>query len=374
MQDKGVLIVSASAGTGHLRAAEALAGAFHDVAPGLRVSSVDLLQLAPRWVRTAYGPGYERLAMRAPRVWGEIYRWTDYGAHDRPSWAPVARNLLFREFQRLLRDGGWSACVSTHFLPCQLAAGAPGLPPMSLVVTDFELHRVWLQPGAARVFVATEAMAGAYRARVPGVPVQASGIPVGPRFAAAPSREQARQELGMDPARPVVLVMGGGLGLGVEEAARAALDAAGDDVQVVAVCGRNEAARARLSALGVAPSRLAVHGHVGGMERFISAADLVATKPGGLTTSETLALGRPLLLTPAIPGVEEGNMRALSAAGAALPAPTDDAMRQAFARAFREPGLLQRLAAAAAALGRPHSAATVARAVLGEAERSVAAA
>jgi processive 1,2-diacylglycerol beta-glucosyltransferase len=367
MQGKGVLIVSASAGTGHLRAAEALACAFGDAAPGMRVSTVDLLQLAPRWVRAAYGPGYEALAVHAPRVWGEIYRWTDFGEHDRPAWAPLARRLLFREFQRLLREGGWSACVCTHFLPCQLAAGAPGLPSMSLVVTDFELHRVWLQPGAARAFVATAAMAAEYRMRLPRVPIHATGIPVLPRFAGAPPREQARRELGLDPTRPVLLVIGGGLGVGVEDAVRAALDSARDDVQVVAVCGRNDGARARLSTLDAPSSRLLVHGYVNSMERFMAAADLVATKPGGLSTSEALAVGRPLLLTTPIPGAEEGNLRALVAAGAAVPAPTADGLRQAFGRAFRQPGLLERLSGGAARLGRPDAAAAVARAVLADA-------
>jgi processive 1,2-diacylglycerol beta-glucosyltransferase len=306
-------------------------------------------------------------------VWGEIYRWTDFGEHDRPAWAPLARRLLFREFQRLLREGGWSACVCTHFLPCQLAAGAPGLPPMSLVVTDFELHRVWLQPGVARAFVATGAMAAEYRARLPRVPVHAAGIPVLPRFGAAAPREQARRELGLDPARPVVLVTGGGLGVGVENAVRAALGAAREDVQMVAVCGRNESARARLSALGAPPSRLLVHGYMEGMERLMAAADLVATKPGGLTTSEALAVGRPLLLTTPIPGAEEGNLRALVAAGAAIAAATADAMRDAFGRAFREPGLLERLSAGAARVGRPRSAESIARAVLQAPEAAAAA-
>lgn len=360
MERGGVLIVSASTGTGHMRAAEALREAFEARGGVGEVRHVDLLATAPRSVRAVYGTGYEKVAERAPGLWGRVYRATDGDDADLARWGPAANRLLFRDFRALLRSRAWSVCVSTHFLPCQLAAGRAGLPPFAMVVTDFTLHRVWVQPRVRRVFVATEAMAGELRVRVPGVRVTATGIPIAPPFASAPPRDEARVALGLDPARRVALVMGGGLGLGVEEAARAALDAAPADVQVVAVCGRNEEARARLASLTVAEGRLVVHGFAKGMERFISAADVVATKPGGLTTSEALALGRPLVLTKPIPGAEEGNTRALSEAGAALPAQDDATLRQAFRRAFSEPGMLDALSAAARALGRPNAARDVA--------------
>ncbi|HEX7241892.1 MAG TPA: hypothetical protein VF263_16540, partial [Longimicrobiaceae bacterium] len=100
-----------------------------------------------------------------------------------------------------------------------------------------------------------------------------------------------------------------------------------------------------------------------GMERWLSAADLVATKPGGLTSSETLALGRPLLLTRPIPGAEEGNTRALVAAGAALTGQDSASLRDAFRRVWTEEGLLERLSATARRLGRPDAAQTVASTV-----------
>lgn len=360
MERGGVLIVSASTGTGHMRAAEALREAFAARDGGREVRHVDLLATAPRGVRAVYGTGYEKVAERAPQLWGRVYRALDGDDADLARWGPAANRLLFREFRKLLLSRRWSVCVATHFLPCQLAAGRAGLPPFAMVVTDFTLHRVWVQPRVRRVFVATEAMATELRERVPGVRVDATGIPIAPPFAAAPSRDEARGALGLDLARRVALVMGGGLGLGVEEAARAALDAAPEDVQVVAVCGRNEEARARLTSLSVAPGRLVVHGYASGMERFIAAADVVATKPGGLTTSESLALGRPLILTKPIPGAEEGNTRALTAEGAALAAQDDASLRDAFRRAFAEPGMLDSLSAAARALGRPTSAHDVA--------------
>lgn len=363
MSRQGVLVVSASTGTGHVRAGEALRQALEERDPGLRVEHVDLLELAPRWVRAAYGTGYEVVAARAPWLWERIYRRTDGVDGDRARWGPLAHRLVFREFRRLLLSGPWSQCVCTHFLPCQLAAGRPGLPPFSLVVTDFTLHRVWVQPGVGRYFVATDTLADALRGRARGARVAATGIPVARGFAEAPPRAGARAELGLDPRRPTALVMGGGLGLGVEEMTRAALASDTPGVQVVAVCGRNAAARARLEGLRLPDRRLRVLGYASGIERLVAAADVVVTKPGGLTASEALALGRPLLLARPIPGAEEGNTRALTGAGAALAAADGRALREALEHVFGGGDARERLASAARRLGRPHAARTVARMV-----------
>ena len=364
MSRPAVLIVSAANGTGHIRAADAVREAFAARDPGVHVEHVELLSIAPPWVRAFYGSLFEKMVTRAPRLWAEIYRFTDGASHNRAHWGPVAHRTLFREFRRLLRSGPWRVCVCTHFLPAQLAAGHSGLPPFGLVITDFGLHRFWVQRGASRNFVATERMAVDLRRRgIRRTRIQVTGIPIAPAFAFAPSRAEARAGLGLAPDRPVALVMGGGLGIGVEEGTAAALQATHPAVQIVTICARNEEARERLCALGVPRERLHVYGTVCGMERFLAAADVVAGKPGGLTVSETLAVGRPLLLTRPIPGAEEVNTRAVVEEGAGLCASTEQEMRDAFHRVFAEPGLLEGMSAAAHRLGRPHAAPDIAAAI-----------
>ena len=360
-----VLIVSAANGTGHIRAAEAVREAFVARDAGVHVEHVELLSIAPPWVRTFYGSLFETIVARAPRLWKEIYRFTDGSDVNRARWGPVAHRTLFREFRRLLKSKPWRVCLATHFLPAQLAAGRWGLPPLSLAITDFGLHRFWVQRGVAQYFVATETMRkDLLRRHVRRTRIEVTGIPIAPGFAHVPSLEAARAELGLAQDRPVALVMGGGLGIGVEEGTLAALQATHPAVQIVTICARNEAARVRLCALGVPPERLHVHGTVCGMERFLAAADVVAGKPGGLTVSETLAVGRPLLLTRPIPGAEEVNTRAVVEEGAGLCASTDQEMRDAFHRVFAEPGLLERLSCEARRIGRPHAAPPIAAALL----------
>lgn len=358
-----VLLVSSATGTGHLRAADAVRDALLARDPSLSVEHVELLSIAPRWVRKFYGSMFETVVARAPRIWGEIYRFTDGCEHDRARWAPVAHRLLFREFRRLLLSRPWSLCLCTHFLPCQLAAGRTGLPPFGLVVTDFELHRVWAQPGVSRYFVATERLQRDLRSRVRRGHIDVTGIPIAPAFAQAPSRAEARAALGLPQEKRMALIMGGGLGIGVEEATLAALHAAPRDALLVAVCGRNDAAQTRLSSLAVPGDRLRVYGQVSGMERFVAAADVVATKPGGLSVSEALAVGRPLVLTRPIPGAEEGNAHAVVAEGAGFAAFSPAEMADAFGRVLADEGLLARMSAAARAIGRPHAAESIAASV-----------
>lgn len=358
----GILIASVSAGSGHVHAAEAVRAALLDRDPRARVEHVDVLTLAPSWVRALYGGGFALLASRAPWIWRELYERTN-GAHDLARWGAAARHLLFRAFQDVLSRGDWAAVLCTHFLPCQLAAGEPGAPPFALVVTDFTLHRYWVQPRVKRYFTATRALADDVRRRVRGVNADATGIPVNPSFLRALPRAAARVSLGLDPDRPVALVMGGGMGVGVAESALGVLSADVPGLQIVAVTGHNEQARARLSEQGVPSGRLRVLGQVDRVRDFMAAADVVVTKPGGLTISEALALGRPLLLTRGIPGHEDGNVRALLDTGAAEYAPDAGTLHRTTCRIFKSPRILDALAARARAVGRPHAAHSIAGAL-----------
>lgn len=362
LDQASVLIVSASAGTGHLRAAEALCEAF--ALEGSCARHVDVLELAPNWVRTVYGGTFEVLAARAPRIWRELYDFSDGPSRDRARWGPVAARILFREFRRLLRSRPWQCCVCTHFLPSQLAAGRPGLPPFAQVMTDFALHRYWVQPRVRDHFVAGAEVARELADRMPWPRVHASGIPVAPKFERPVASLEARAEWGLDPARPVALIMGGGLGLGVERAVIEALATQVSGLQLVAVCARNESARARLEGAGVARDALRVLGYVDGMEGLLAAADVVITKPGGLSTSEALAVGRPLILTRPIPGHEALNLDFLVRKGVALAATRAGELKAALEQILRDPALRLSLSRSAKATGTPGAARAIARAVL----------
>src|SRR5262245_10417189 len=367
-----VLVVSASTGNGHLRAGEALKAAARVYQPNWRVEHLDVLTLAPRWLRLAYGGGFELLAARAPRVWGGSYRWSDGPAGDRARWGAVAGRTVFRSFRRLLMPGGWDLCLCTHFLPAQLAAGRSGMPPFALVVTDYTLHRYWTQPRVHRYFVPTEEFAAEVRARIPNAVVGVTGIPVDPGFEQPLPQSEARRLVGLDPDRPVITLMGGGLGLGIEENLDQILECGVDEAQILVICGRNANVRERLEQRAL-PERVHVVGFVSGIERIFAASDIVVTKPGGLTSSEAIAMGRPLVLTRPLPGHERANAAIRERLGAAVFAQSPMELREKIFAVFREPDRLAALTRGARAAGKPAAARSLIQHVERDLQEEVAA-
>ena len=224
------------------------------------------------------------------------------------SWARLAHRLETR-----ILAFPPDAIVATQMGPAALLASIRkhrGLDiPTVGVPTDFGIHDFWARRGIEMYCVAHETVAN-----LPSVEpsrMVVTGIPLMPGFRHPPSASQARAELGLDPNRPVVLVPGGGLGLGVDAVATRLLSGI-PDVQLLALTARNAAAQAALAPLAARyPSRLHVHGWTGRMEVLIRAADIVVGKPGGLTVAETLACGRPLLATRSLRGQEGFNVRFL---------------------------------------------------------------
>ncbi|MBN8749682.1 MAG: galactosyldiacylglycerol synthase, partial [Variovorax sp.] len=207
----------------------------------------------------------------------------------------------------------------------------------------------------------------------PAERVHVTGIPVMPAFsrpdAPALARDACVSALGLDPARRVLLMVSGGAGVGdLPSMVRRVLALQGADFQVIAVAGRNAAAHAALQELERAhPGRLRAIGFTGEMEKLMAAADLVVTKPGGLTISECLALGRPMLLASPIPGQEEHNAGYLMEEGAAWLAYDAIGLEYKVARLMAMPAKVDAMAARSRALGRPQAAREVLGRVLGTA-------
>ncbi|CAN5481709.1 glycosyltransferase [soil metagenome] len=366
-----LLVLSVSAGNGHVRAAQALCAAAD--ARGLAGGAVHvdaMAHMAPAF-RWAYTDAYLQLVRCAPGLWSYLHQKTDSTPHSavsqrlRRGIERACAGALLREVHRLRP----AAIVCTHFLPAELLMRERSRGrldcPIWLQVTDYDLHNMWLVPGMAGYLAATDEVAFRMRARgLAPERLHVTGIPVMPGFSAPGVQGSARADkllrLGLDPARRVVLMASGGAGIGDLPAmvARAlALDGPGCDFQVVAVAGRNAAALAALHALALRhPGRLLPVGSTDEMDRLIDVADLVVTKPGGLTISECLALGRPMLLVAPIPGQEEHNAGFLLEAGAACLAYDAIGLDYKLAALMATPDKLLRMAQLSRALGRPDAA------------------
>jgi processive 1,2-diacylglycerol beta-glucosyltransferase len=311
-----VLLTSVSAGSGHVRAAEAIQAAIWRSRPGVKAVHIDVMNFVSHGFQRMYAGGYSFAVNRTPSLWGQIYSFWDRTPSEggATEWLRRVQRHCATPFFRYLSCVQPDLILTTHFLIPQLLRQDHPYPwlrriPLECVVTDYDVHRFWVSDNIARYYVAHEELAGRLVAQgVSSSRITVSGIPVHPVFLVPVSEALLRQKLGLDPVKPVLLVLAGGLGMPMLEKSVQELFRLGRPVQIVTVAGKNDALRERLNRLTPPPHiRLVNQGYVRNMHELLSISDLVITKPGGLTVSECLAKRRPMLLYAPIPGQEERN-------------------------------------------------------------------
>ena len=353
-----------------MRAAEAVEKALRQVDPGALVQNIDVLELTNAAFRRVYSHTYFDLVNKAPQVLGYVY-----DLLDRPPSAQrkadrlrlLVERLNLRRFSRLLRSESWDVIVNTHFLPAEIIASLRrrGIinAPQFTVTTDFETHRLWVNEPCDHYFTATEEGA-AYLEHwgVPGGHISVTGIPIHPVFSEAKSSQQCRARLGLADDRPVILQLAGGFGLGPVEKLLSGILSVARPLQVVVVAGRNEELKTRLQQIEIPDRhRITVFGFTDQMDELMAAADVVLSKPGGLTTSEVLARGAALMIANPIPGQETRNSDFLLENGAAIKVNNLATLPYKLTRLLDDPIRLAEMKANARRLGRPQAAFDVAR-------------
>ena len=369
-----VLVLSASIGGGHVACAQALEAAFLE--RGAEARHVDLLEHTAMPFRRLYRQAYFDLVRNVP----DLVDWLGRRMDRRPTEALTLQRrlrarvvrMLSYELPRIIDRFAPHALVHTHFLGPEVMAGrvrrrAPL--PQAEVITDFFAHSLWLQPGIARYFVAIEEVkVHLVSAGVDEYRVRVTGIPVDPAFARLPERSEARSRLGLAEDRDVLLLMAGGLEGDDLVAVLDQLRRLRWPLDVEVVTGRSQKLNrvAERYAEPDGPVRVRVHGFVTDVPMRMAAADIVLTKPGGLTSSEALAAGLPLLLVSPYPLHEEANATVLLENGAALRVEPVSTLGFKLRRLLEERHRLEAMRAAARRLGHPDAAHRVADAVLDE--------
>jgi processive 1,2-diacylglycerol beta-glucosyltransferase len=370
---KKIAILSVSAGAGHVRAAQALQAAAERYYPGVETVHIDLMELVPKLFRTIYADTYIKVVERHPAFWGYLYDKTDREKVDSAlSRLRIAiERLNTQKLKKVLAEIDPDHVVCTHFLPAQLLSRKVGngtfTKPVWVQVTDFDVHALWIHPHMSGYFAAHEEVAWRMAERgIPADGVRVTGIPIMPVFGEPRDRVACAAEFGLDPHRTTLLMMSGGAGVGgIETLAERLLRLEGD-FQLVALAGKNERLLDELQALAARhPGRLFPMGFTRVIERIMAVSDLAITKPGGLTTSECLAVGLPMIVVSPIPGQEERNADFLLENGAAMKACDGGALAWRVAALLRDRQRLQAMGANARRLGRPDAAREVLATVLG---------
>ncbi len=365
------MILSASVGSGHVRAADALEKAFRERPEVGEVFSDDSLDHTNILHKQFYSALYKRLSEVTPEFLGWWYETSD------DPWVTDRVRLLIDLPQalplvNLIREFEPDHVVCTHFMPAGVIAHLLRREAiktqLSIVVTDFHFHAMWITRAFHHYFVAQEEDRIHMEALgLPGDRITVSGIPIDPAFEQPVDRNAVFQRIGLDPGKPLLLVAGGTLGLSPATAVVKRLQRLEHPFQAVIVCGRNaDLQRAVEEQVAGDADRFRVMGYTSEMRDLMGIATLILTKPGGMTTAESLACGLPMVILDPIGGQEERNADMLLENGAAIKCTEVTVLAHKLTNLFNEPGRIATMAQNARKLGRPGAARFIASTVLSD--------
>ncbi len=368
-----VLIATVTAGAGHRAAAAALEEAWTETRPSDVVLNLDLAKFFSALHRKVYSDGYVRIVNRAPELWGLMFNKTD--SLDLARRLSRIRRLFPSNsrvrFMRAVEEFKPDAVLCTHYLPLETLSqlrkratrvarrprsSTPLINPFVVsIVTDFEAHALWMEACVDLYCVAAQETKARLVARGADPDnVVVTGIPISGKFSRRIDPKTVRQNLGVRDDQPVVLVLSGGFGMGPVGDILRELDKVQRTFQIVVVAGRNEELRRELAAADRKhPTR--VLGFSSNMNELMGIADLIVSKPGGLTTSEALAIGKPLFILNPIPGQEAANSDFLLEHGAAAKVNRVEDLPYRIEHLLGSKKLAE-MGRAARALGRPQAA------------------
>ena len=368
-----VLILYASIGSGHKIAAKAIAKATADQTPAAKPILVDVLDEKSYLVSSIS----EILTIFATAVFPGVYHkmWNS----DWLASLGARVNHLILENTHLynsLIDIEPDIIICTHAYPClimnslrKISSGMDDVP-MIGVVTDFGIHPYWPIEDMDALVVPTDRIRNFLIAQGnPPEKIFAFGIPVHPSFSRQKTKLESRQALDILPDTHVVLVFAGGaspapylayyskfvqLALGILRRSKTV------NIQWNFMCGQRSPITPLLRTIAKTP-QIVVHEYVENIDDWLRAADIIVTKPGGLTIAETLTIGRPLALLSSGAGQEAANAQFIKEEEVGCICEDADAVYQFVVELLAEPDRLEAMSSSARQLGRPNAATDIAR-------------
>jgi processive 1,2-diacylglycerol beta-glucosyltransferase len=310
---KRILILTLSVGSGHVQASSVVRDALADGREKLDLEVLDAIPLSEPWFPWLYVQPYWWMLRYRRDAWRWLYEWRQRRKHrsTAPGW--VFRRGCVKVLEELQAFQPHLVIV-TEVGAAEIAAlgkreGWYNAPVLA-VLTDFQAESPWVQPEIDFYCVATEqAKSQLIGWGISPHRILISGIPIDPAFALPFEKREIVRSLGLQPHRPVALLMAGGMGMAPLDRIAQQLEQCTVPLQIVAVAGHDRSLYDKLRRLR---RRIALEllpfGWTDRVPELMAAADVLITKPGGLTVSEALASGLPMILTHPIPGPEERNI------------------------------------------------------------------
>ena len=366
---KKLLILSTTAGAGHVRAADALLKTAEQLSMAIEVEHRDILDFTTPLFKKVYSQINNTIAGHAPELWGFIYKKSETRGIIKPKhpFLKLFDQFNFKKYLNFLNEYKPTAVLCTHFLPyvaiTEEIQKKSWEIPFFAVPTDYDVHSLWISPLVKHYYVATDEAAWTIQSHgIPERNISVTGIPVAPEFTKAGDKTAARNELGLERDRFTIFILSGGYGIGV-------IDKLVPNVieflssikqkkfQVVVVCGKNKKLFDSLTHL-TSPRNvsLKVYEYVSFIDKLMDASDVLITKSGGLTVSEALAKHLPMLIFDPVPGQEGRNADYLCETGAAQRVSNFINLQYKLNRLIEEPPHLRSMIGNASKIAKPNAA------------------
>lgn len=315
-----VLIFSVSIGSGHDQVAHTLRNEFIRQNSSSRVKIINTINYISPLLDKVILDSYLNILRFYPKAWGKLYEKTNQldpiiDVND------IANRMIIGKFRKTAINFSPDVIVCTHSFSAAIVSSLKHKKriecPLVTVITDFNIHSSYINLNTDYYVIPHEDLT--YVMENFGVQknkVLPFGIPIRKEFSESHSREDLLLKLGFED-KKTILVMGGGLGLGDINSIVKAIDEYMENVQIIAIAGRNNRLEAKLSKLSTKNS-LSVYGFVNNMPEIMEISDCIITKPGGVSSSEVLSREKPLVIFSPLPGQEYENAEFLLNSGAAV--------------------------------------------------------
>jgi processive 1,2-diacylglycerol beta-glucosyltransferase len=360
---KRVMIISVSAGAGHLRAAEALEVAFNERHPDVEIENIDAMQYVTKPFKKMYADSYLGAVNHMPILYGYIYEKTDKENEDAAAKIlSYFQNLNARRLIDHVEKRKPAHVICVHYLPAEILAKRKRKGKfdgdISVVVTDYGVHQFWIIEGISNYFVGCDTVAWTMKRK--GIDeriIHTMGIPIHPIFLKKLDKKSLRQRLGLDENARTVMILSGGFGVGGMLDIVKSLLSLDENIQVITVAGRNEKLKKEIDDLRTPVNvKVVSFGFVRNIDELMAASDIAISKPGGLSSSECLAKGLPMIIIFPIPGQEQKNSDYLLENQAALKADTLYELEFKLGKVLRDPKQLASMRENASRIARPEAA------------------
>ena len=372
-----ILIFYASYGGGHLNAAKSIETCLKKNYQNFDVELIDCMKYVNLPLEKITTSAYREITKKAPWAWGRIYADSQKGplAHI----SSRANKILAIKLLKLLRKKNPDIIISTHFFGSQMCSYLKRKgkihAKIATIMTDFAPHGQWLVGNnfIDYFFVAHDNMRDSLISQgIDGNKIFATGIPISDRFLANYDRHEVLESFGLKDGLKTVLFFGGGeFGLGKARTVEIfeSLIRYVDNIQIVAVAGKNERMKSHFMDVverNHKEDSVKVLGFTNQVPELMSISDLVVTKPGGLTTSESLACNLPMVIINPLPGQEEENAALLESKGIAVWLRKEDEPRVVFEDLFAHPEKLELMKENTNLLGKKFASEDICRIVISE--------